>query len=103
MSDELVERALEAYALAADLGIMPAEDEEWGEDLMNGMRAALAAARDTIRREALEEAAKVAEEATFPPEEGLNFLELGIVRGGKKAASNIAAAIRALIEKEGND
>ena len=46
----LVERMLEAFAHASGLGIFPdEEDEEWREDLINGMSAAL--------RIALEEAA----------------------------------------------
>ena len=52
-SDELVERVLEAFAHASGLGIIPYEDEEWDEDLRNGMSAAIAVV--------LEEAAKLAE------------------------------------------
>lgn len=50
----LVERMLEAFANASGLGILPdeEEDEEWREDLVNGMSAAIDLA--------LEEAAKVA-------------------------------------------
>lgn len=39
---EVIEAALEAFALASGLGIFPDDekDEEWREDLQNGMRAA---------------------------------------------------------------
>lgn len=42
--NEVVEAALEAYAHASGLGIIPYDDEDWHEDLVNGMRAAIAAA-----------------------------------------------------------
>jgi hypothetical protein len=78
MSD-LVERALEAFAHASGLGILPDEDEEWREDLMNGMSAAIAIA--------LEEAAKVAE------------YQGGYWNVGDIAAKHVAAAIRGMMEK----
>jgi hypothetical protein len=45
-TQEQIEDALAAFALASGLGIFPDEenDEEWREDLVNGMRAAIAAA-----------------------------------------------------------
>ena len=42
--DEVVEAALEAFTHASGLGLFPDEDEEWREDLVNGMRASIAAA-----------------------------------------------------------
>jgi hypothetical protein len=42
--DEVVEAALEAFTHASGLGLFPDEDEEWREDLVNGMRATIAAA-----------------------------------------------------------
>ena len=43
---EAVEKALEAFAHASGLGIFPDDekDEEWREDLVNGMTAAIRAA-----------------------------------------------------------
>lgn len=41
--DEVVEAALEAFTHASGLGLFPDEDEEWREDLVNGMRATIAA------------------------------------------------------------
>lgn len=40
----VVEDALDAFTHASGLGLFPDEDEEWREDLVNGMRAAIAAA-----------------------------------------------------------
>lgn len=43
--DEVVKISLEAFALASNLGILPDDelDEDWREDLVNGMTAALRA------------------------------------------------------------
>jgi hypothetical protein len=58
---EQIEAALAAFALASGLGIFPNDekDEEWREDLVNGMRAAIDTMRPVIRAEALEEAEDV--------------------------------------------
>ncbi len=83
---EQIEAALAAFALASGLGIFPNDekDEEWHEDLVNGMRAAIAAVRPSIRDEALEEAAKVAD--SYEPRCDI-------------CPSGVTAAIRALKEK----
>lgn len=87
----LVERALEVFAHAAGLGILPDDGDDWEEDFCNGMSAAI----DLIRAEVLEEAARVAErEGVYP--------ELNIAAGGPewyRHGKRIAAAIRALKEK----
>lgn len=73
----LVERMLKAFAHASGLGILPDEDEEFREDLMSGMSAALAIA--------LEEAAQVAE--SYEPR-------------CDTCPRGVAAAIRAMIKDE---
>jgi len=80
--DELVEAALAAFAHASGLGLFPDDDENWREDLVNGMRAALSVARVAIRREALEEAVDL-----------LNSL------GDHGSANFYASAIEALMDK----
>jgi hypothetical protein len=79
---ELVEAALAAFAHASGLGLFPDDDENWREDLVNGMRAALSVARVAIRREALEEAVDL-----------LNSL------GDHGSANFYASAIEALMDK----
>jgi hypothetical protein len=79
--NDLVERALEAFAHASGLGILPDEDEEWREDLMNGMSAAIAIA--------LEEAARVAE-----------IYEYDELEDDGGATIKPSAAIRAMMEKK---
>lgn len=97
-TQEQIEDALAAFALASGLGIFPDEenDEEWREDLVNGMRAAIAAARPFIRAETLEEAAR---EAECTPHQ---FKIVGAPPGSMEmidSHKSIAAAIRALKEK----
>ena len=92
----LEERVLEAFAHASGLGIIPYEDEEWDEDLRNGMSAAIAVA--------LEEAAKLAEaKADEWATVWRNRMKADQHMEGKSAgADEIAAAIRAL-KKNSND
>ena len=92
---EQIEAALAAFALASGLGIFPNDekDEEWREDLVNGMRAAIAAMRPFIRAEALEEAAKRV--AELPMIVGIP----GLPYERHRNSFEYAAAIRALKEK----
>lgn len=83
--EELRVKALLAFAHAGGLGIIPDDGEKWDEDIANGMDAAIA----IIRAEVLEEAARVPHRlfnADGTPAE-------------RRAADEIAAAIRALKEK----
>ena len=84
ITPEQIEAALAAFAFASGLGIFPNDekDEEWREDLVNGMRAAINAMRPFIRAEVLEEAADVVGEV-----------------GDCAEAGAYIAAIRALKEK----
>jgi hypothetical protein len=83
--DELVEAALAAFAHASGLGLFPDDDENWREDLVNGMRAALAVARPAIR----EECAEVADRQAWA-HGGRHF------NGPELNSAAIAAAIRAM-------
>lgn len=82
----LVERMLEAFANASGLGILPdeEEDEEWREDLVNGMSAAIDLA--------LEEA----EQMTRPPAHMLGSTD-SYANGYRAACDEIAAALRAYV------
>lgn len=95
--DELVERALEAFAHASGLGIIPYEDEEWDEDLRSGMSAAV--------NMALEEAAKLAEaKGDEWAAVWRNRMKADSHMEGKSdGADDIAAAIRALISRENSN
>ncbi len=90
---EQIEAALAAFALASGLGIFPDDekDEEWREDLVNGMRAAIDTMRPFIRSEVLEEAAKMCEECPLYDEDGVDW--------NTDPQVTLAAAIRALKEK----
>ena len=91
--DELVERVLEAFAHASGLGIIPYEDEEWDEDLRNGMSAAI----DMV----LEEAAKLAEAKAdeWATVWRNRFKADQHMEGKSDGADEIAAAIRAMIKE----
>jgi len=101
---EQIEAALSAFALASGLGIFPNDekDEEWREDLVNGMRAAINAMRPFIRAEVLEEAARICDEADVKEREFFvgadNAIDEVIYDRGSYVARISAAAIRTLKE-----
>lgn len=84
MTDDLVERVIQAAWHSIDSDVL---HEEAARNIIA-----------LIRNETLEEAARVAENSTFPSSDGMSLPEIAIIRGGKKAAQNIAAAIRAMIK-----
>jgi len=103
---EQIEAALSAFALASGLGIFPNDekDEEWREDLVNGMRAAIDTMRPFIRAEVLEEAAKVADGYHRTKEVTRDLMDDGnITTTTVRSLADplkIASAIRALKEKK---
>lgn len=73
---------------------------EWTLDANSSYKIELRVMATAALSLAMEEAAQVAKLSVFPPEDGLNSVEVAIVRGGKKAAENIEATIRALIPEK---
>lgn len=100
--EAMAREALKAFALASGLGIFPddEQDEDWREDLVNGMKAALAAVRPVIRAQALEEAALECDEVES--REWQNWKRNAVLHseGASDGAGDCAAAIRALKEQD---
>lgn len=102
--EAMAREALKAFALASGLGIFPddEQDEDWREDLVNGMKAALAAVRPVIRAQALEEAAKACEaiEDQLDTQWRGGLKVCSYTEGASDGANDCAAAIRALKEQD---